>query len=100
MSFFLNSKGIFPYYLVTQRIIITSPVIKMEWIYHPRHLEWQTPNYLSDLSFFKNFYIFKNCYTIFKGYTPFTVITKYWLYSPRCTIHPYSLSYASSYHLT
>ena len=21
-------------------------------------------------------------YTIFKGYTPFTVITKYWLYSP------------------
>ena len=31
--------------------------------------------------------------TIFKGYTPFTVITKYWLYSPCCTMHPCSLSY-------
>ena len=27
-------------------------------------------------------------YTVFKGYIPFTVITKYWLYSPCCTIHP------------
>ena len=24
----------------------------------------------------------------FKGYFPFTVITKYWLFSPCCTIHP------------
>ena len=29
---------------------------------------------------------------IFKGYTPFTVITKYWLYSPCCIIYPCSLS--------
>ena len=27
----------------------------------------------------------------FKGYTQFTVITKYWLYPPCCTVHPYSL---------
>ena len=25
--------------------------------------------------------------TVFKGYFPFTVITKYWLYSPCCTVH-------------
>ena len=37
-------------------------------------------------------YFFKFFYTIFKGYTPFTVITKYWLYFP-CTIHPCSLSF-------
>ena len=29
--------------------------------------------------------IFFNFYTIFNGYTPFTVITKYWLYSLYCT---------------
>ena len=29
--------------------------------------------------------IFLNFYTIFNGYTPFTVITKYWLYSLYCT---------------
>ena len=27
-------------------------------------------------------------YIIFKGYFPFTVITKYWLYSVCYTIHP------------
>jgi len=27
-------------------------------------------------------------YIIFKGYFPFTVITKYWLYSVYYTIHP------------
>ena len=38
-----------------------------------------------------NFVLFFN--TIFKGYTAFTVITKYWLCSPCCTVHPCSLSY-------
>ena len=27
-------------------------------------------------------------YTIFKGYFLFTVIKKYWLYSPYYTVHP------------
>ena len=30
---------------------------------------------------------FLNFYTVFKGYFPFTIITKYWLYSPCCIIH-------------
>ena len=29
-------------------------------------------------------------YRIFKGYFLFTVITKYWFYSPCCTIHPWA----------
>ena len=41
----------------------------------------QTPHIFFNLIFF-TFYI------IFKGYLPFTIITKYWLHSPCCTIHP------------
>ena len=36
--------------------------------------------------------IFKSFYIIFEGYSPFTVvkvITKYWLYSPHSTVHPW-----------
>lgn len=34
---------------------------------------------------------------IFKSYTLFTVTTKCGLYSPRCTIHPVSLSYTQQF---
>ena len=36
-------------------------------------------------------------YTVFKGPSPFTVITKYWLYSPCCIICPCSLSYTQQF---
>ena len=36
-------------------------------------------------------------YIIFKSYTLFTVTTKCGLYSPRCTIHPFSLSYTQQF---
>ena len=35
-------------------------------------------------------------HTIFKGYFPFIVITKYWLHSPCCTVHPWAYATPSS----
>ena len=46
------------------------------------------------IKFFLPFFIF--C-TIFKGYNPFTVITKYWLYSPCCITHPCSIFHAQQF---
>ena len=42
------------------------------------------PLVLLSFSFFFNFYI------IFKDYFPWTVISKYWLFSPCCTVHPWA----------
>ena len=36
-------------------------------------------------------------YITFKGYSPFTVITKYWLYFLCCTAHLYSLSHTQQF---
>ena len=50
-----------------------------------------SPTY--SVSLFLLFPSFKKIfYTIFKGYFPFAVTTKYWLWSPCCTIHPGNLS--------
>ena len=38
----------------------------------------------------KFFFFKKFNFCIFKGYLPLTAITKYWLYSPCCTIHPWA----------
>ena len=38
-------------------------------------------------------------HTIFKGYFPFIVITKYWLHSPYCTIHPWACATPNSLRL-
>ena len=47
-----------------------------------------------DIDFKKNYF-----YTNFKGYFPFTVITKYWLYSPCDTLELYThiIQYLSSF---
>ena len=41
----------------------------------------------------------KNIYMVFKGCIPFTVITKFWLYPPCCTIHPYNYLIPNSSYL-
>ena len=46
---------------------------------------------------FSFLFYFLFCYTISKCYTPFTVITKYWLYSTCCIIHLCSLSYTREF---
>lgn len=57
------------------------------WLLHITAL-WKGSNVTAHMFFY--FY----SYTLFKGYTPFTVITKCWLYSPYCATRPCSLFYA------
>ena len=42
-------------------------------------------------------FVLFSSYTVSKCYTPFTVITKYWLYSTCCIIHLCSLSYTREF---
>ena len=70
-------------------ILVTWPGIKSR----PLAVDVQSPNHWTAREF-------PNFYTIFKGYFPFTVITKYWLYSPCCTMHPWAYLTPNSLYLS
>lgn len=72
-----------PYPLLLWELPRNCVVSHSRWPFLHITALWEGSNITTHISFYF-------CsYTLFRGYTPFTVIKKYWLYSPSWTKHPW-----------